>query len=91
MYELNLSRPMKSSRKAWIDALGGADVRKRWHDLRHSTTEQTIRGLAGHVSRRLLERYSHIRSQAKQGAMRVLEERGTNPNLDMTGHRNGLG
>jgi hypothetical protein len=40
--------------------------------------EHTLRATEG--------RYSHIRSQAKQAAIRALEGRA---NLDMTGHRNG--
>ena len=35
--------------------------------------EQTIKALAGHVSRQTLERYSHIRSEAKQAAIQVLD------------------
>jgi hypothetical protein len=38
-----------------------------------SISEQTIRSLAGHVSRQMLEHFSHIRSQAKQSAIRCLE------------------
>jgi integrase len=63
MYDLDLSRPMGSWRKAWIDALVVAKVQYRWHDLRHTfisrlaenpnTSEQTIQALAGHVSHRL--------------------------------------
>ena len=52
-------------------------------------SEQTIRSLAGHVSRQMLERYSHIRSQAKQAAIRALEEHSNPPVLDETGHKNG--
>jgi hypothetical protein len=35
-----------------------------------------------------LERYSHIRSHAKQAAIRCLEEQAIEPILDMTRHRN---
>ncbi|HYG99374.1 MAG TPA: tyrosine-type recombinase/integrase, partial [Terriglobales bacterium] len=55
----------------------------RWHDLRHhfisrlaenpSVSEQTIRALAGHVSKQMLERYSHIRTRAKQDAIAALQ------------------
>jgi site-specific recombinase XerD len=58
-------------------------VTYRWHDLRHtfitrlaensSVSEQTIMSLAGHVSRSMLQRYSHIRNQAKQAAIATLE------------------
>ena len=55
----------------------------RWHDLRHTfitrpaenprVSEQTIRSLAGHVSAQMLQRYSHIRVQAKRDAINALE------------------
>ena len=36
-------------------------------------SEETIKALAGHVSKRMLERYSHIRTEAKRAAIRSLE------------------
>ena len=50
----------------------------RFHDLRHTaitklaetvTSEQTIMDIAGHVSRRMLEHYSHVRLEAKRRAL----------------------
>jgi hypothetical protein len=38
-----------------------------------SVSEETIRALAGHVSRKMLERYSHIRLATKQAAIQSLE------------------
>jgi integrase len=74
-------------------------VRYRWHDLRHTfvsrlaenpnVSEQTIRALAGHVSRQMLEHYSHIRSQAKVAAIRCLEEQTGAPVLKAIGHNIG--
>ena len=74
-------------------------MRYRWHDLRHtfisrlaestSVSEETIRALAGHVSRQMLERYSHIRSQAKRAAIHSLEEQHAELVLEQTGHKNG--
>jgi integrase len=65
VYDVDLARPMGSWRKAWLGACKNAGVRYRWHDLRHtfvsrlaesaSVSEQTIRALAGHVSRQMLE------------------------------------
>ena len=62
MYDLDMSRPTGSWRKAWLDACKAAGMRYRWHDLRHTfvsrlaespaISEQTIRALAGHVSAR---------------------------------------
>jgi len=90
---------MGSWRKAWLAACERAEVRYRWHDLRHSfvtrlaerpdVSEQTIRSLAGHVSNQMLQRYSHIRSQAKQAAIRTLEEGAIEPILREHGQRNG--
>jgi hypothetical protein len=36
------------------------------------TSEQTIMAIAGHVSRRMLERYSHVRLEAKRDALKAL-------------------
>jgi hypothetical protein len=36
-------------------------------------SEETIRQLAGHVSRRMLARYAHIRAQARRDAIATLE------------------
>jgi integrase len=59
-------------------------LKYRWHDCRHTfvtrlaenpnVSEETIRALAGHVSKKMLERYSHIRAAAKQAAIRALEQ-----------------
>jgi hypothetical protein len=78
---------------------GPAKLHYRPHDMRHTfisrlaenpnVSEQTIKALAGHVSRQMLERYSHIRSQAKQAAIKALERGAIEPNLQPTGHRIG--
>ena len=53
----------------------------RFHDLRHcaitqlaenGTSDSTIMAIAGHVSRQMLERYSHVRMEAKRNAMEAL-------------------
>jgi hypothetical protein len=54
-----------------------------------SVSEQTIRALAGHVSRQMLEHYSHIRSHAKQAAIRYLEEQENTSVSGETGHKIG--
>jgi len=36
------------------------------------TSDSTIMAIAGHVSRRMLERYSHVRMEAKRNAMEAL-------------------
>ena len=50
--------------------------------------EQTIRALAGHVSKQMLERYRHIRREAKQEAIAALE-RSRPENLTVVGTRMG--
>jgi integrase len=99
MYDIDLSRPMGSWRKGWLEACKRAGVSYRWHDLRHTfvtrlaerpdVSEQTIRSLAGHVSNQMLQHYSHIRSQAKQAAIRALEEQANETVLPEHGQRNG--
>jgi hypothetical protein len=54
-----------------------------FHDLRHhaiaelaesGASDQTIMSIAGHVSRKMLERYSHIRMDAKRKALEALSK-----------------
>ena len=68
------SRPIKSWRSAWRRALRDAGLNIRFHDLRHTAitklsegqaSEQTIMSIAGHLSRKMLEHYSHILCFAK--------------------------
>ena len=60
----------------------------RFHDLRHhaitelaesQTSDETIMAIAGHVSRKMLERYSHIRMTAKRNAVAALSS--SKPNV----------
>ena len=92
LYDVDLSRPIGSWRNAWRLACKAAGVRYRPHDMRHtfisrlaenpSVSEQTIKALAGHLSRQMMERYSHIRSQAKQAAIETLNEGAIAPVLE---------
>jgi integrase len=82
-YATDPSKPIGEWKKAWNIACKAAGLHYRWHDCRHTlvtrlaehpdVSEETIRALAGHVSRKMLERYSHIRTQAKQAAIAKLE------------------
>jgi integrase len=75
-------RHMKSWRAAWRTLTKKAGLPGfRFHDLRHcaitqlaenGTSDSTIMAIAGHVSRRMLERYSHVRMEAKRNAMETL-------------------
>jgi len=76
------TRHVKSWRKAWRTLTKKAGLAGfRFHDLRHSaitqlaengTSERTIMAIAGHISPRMLERYSHVRMKAKRTAMEAL-------------------
>ncbi|MGA9904425.1 MAG: tyrosine-type recombinase/integrase, partial [Terriglobales bacterium] len=75
-------RHVKSWRTAWRTLTKKAGLPGfRFHDLRHcaitqlaenGTSDSTIMAIAGHVSRRMLERYSHVRMEAKRNAMETL-------------------
>jgi integrase len=85
----DVTAPMRSWRSAWrkltkAAGLGGL----RFHDLRHhcitklaeaGVAEQTLMAIAGHVSREMLEHYSHIRMQAKREAVESLENTAVQP------------
>ena len=73
---------VKSWRTAWRTLTKKAGLTGfRFHDLRHcaitqlaenGTSDSTIMAIARHVSRRMLERYSHVRMEAKRTAMEAL-------------------
>jgi integrase len=72
------TRPTKGWRTAWRHALKQAGFRCRFHDLRHTAitklaetqaSDSTVMGIAGHVSREMMEHYSHIRTEAKRKAL----------------------
>ncbi len=79
------TRPITSWRTAWRKLTRKAGLAGlRFHDLRHhaitelaesGASEQTIMAIAGHVSRRMLERYSHIRLEAKRKALEALSNK----------------
>jgi integrase len=79
------TKPMKTWRTAWRSLTEKAGLAElRFHDLRHhcitklaekGVPEQTLMAIAGHVSKEMLEHYSHIRMQAKREAVAALEPR----------------
>jgi integrase len=78
MSNIDPSQPIKSWRTAWRRALKDASLEIRFHDLRHTcitklaegqASEQTLMSIAGHLSRKMLEHYSHIRMAAKRAAV----------------------
>jgi hypothetical protein len=83
-------RPCDPSRHAtditwgWDELRNDARVRCRLHDLRHTfatrlaengASESTMLALMGHMSRAMMERYSHIRMVAKREAVEALTMR----------------
>ncbi|HUY25926.1 MAG TPA: hypothetical protein VMV27_00785 [Candidatus Binataceae bacterium] len=84
MRDVDFGRPIGEWKSAWRRALKISSVKVRWHDRRHTlvsrlaenpaVSEETIRALAGHVSRSMLARYSHIRADAKRAAISALEQ-----------------
>ena len=75
------TQPSKRFKTAWGNLRKKANVQCRIHDLRHTAitklaesgaSDSTIMALAGHLSRTMLERYSHIRMNAKRQAVESL-------------------
>jgi integrase len=74
--------PIGSWKVAWTNAKQTARVSARWHDLRHTfvsriaegqVSDATIMPLAGHLSVKMKEKYSHVRQEAKRQAIATLD------------------
>jgi integrase len=87
-YDIDLTRPLGSWKKAWKTAKKQAKVECRIHDLRHhfisalaqtQTPDATIQAISGHLSRKMLEHYSHVRVDAKRRAVELLDSGKTFP------------
>ena len=85
------SRPIKCWRSAWRAALKRAGLQLRFHDLRHTcitklaesqASEQTLMAISGHVSRKMIEHYSHIRMDAKRTETDAIVDGGVNQNVN---------
>jgi integrase len=72
------TRPVSDLKHGWETLRDRAGVSCRLHDLRHTfatrlaengVPESTMLALMGHMSRAMLERYSHIRMAAKRDAV----------------------
>lgn len=78
------TKPMRSWYTAWDSLRRKAGLPGlRFHDLRHtfitqlaetSTPDFVMESLVGHLSRRMLEHYSHIRMDAKRKAIEAFEK-----------------
>ena len=86
------TRPITAWRTAWRSMLKTAKVpHTRFYNTRHTAitdllqnpaaSEQTVKAIAGHVSQKKLERYSHTRADAKRKAVESLSQPKTATNL----------
>lgn len=82
VYAVNPGKPLGGWKRAWSTAKKFAGVECRIHDLRHhfisalaqtQTTDATIQAISGHLSRKMLEHYSHVRLEAKRRAVEALD------------------
>ena len=80
----NATVGITSLKTAWASVRKKTGVAGRWHDNRHTLItelaesgagDETIMAIAGHVSRRMLSRYAHIRTQAKRGALEDVDQK----------------
>ena len=85
------TRPVTDLSSPWDSVRKEAGVKCRIHDLRHTVAtkmaeagvpESTMLALLGHMSRSMLERYSHIRMAAKREAVEALSTVAPKPILD---------
>jgi len=75
---------MVTLKTSWKNVKTKAKVKGRWHDNRHTLItdlaesgagDETIRDIAGHVSRQMLKHYSHIRMETKRALEAIVERR----------------
>ena len=76
------TRPQKTWRTSWRKLTRAAGLKGlRFHDLRHQcitelleagAPEAAVLSIAGHVSRKMMEHYSHVRMEAKRKAIEGL-------------------
>ena len=79
---IDATRPQKTWRTSWRALTRAAGLKGlRFHDLRHQCITELLEGgapeaavlsIAGHVSRKMMEHYSHIRMEAKRKAIEGL-------------------
>jgi integrase len=79
---IDATRHQKTWRTAWRNLTQAAGLKGlRFHDLRHQCITELLEGgapeaavlsIAGHVSRKMMEHYSHIRMEAKRKALEGL-------------------
>lgn len=89
-YEIIPTEPIHRWKVAWESARKAANLSCRFHDLRHTfisrlaesqASDSTVMALAGHVSRAMMERYSHIRMEAKRRAVDTMSGKDFEPGV----------
>jgi integrase len=95
--KIDPSRPIKGWRTTWRAALKRAGLQIRFHDLRHAcitklaesqASEQTIMAISRHLSRTMLEHYSHIRMAAKRAALEGIARQATDASFQASVNQN---
>ena len=81
--QIDVIVPQKTWKSAWRSLTVEAGMKGlRFHDLRHDAItqlaekgvpDQTLMAIAGHVSKQMLEHYSHIRMKAKREAVKAID------------------
>ncbi len=76
-----MSQVRRQVRQQALDVLAVAIPRNQAYDCflsrlaeKPHVSEETLKAPAGHVSKKMLERYSHIRKDAKRAAIASLEQ-----------------
>ncbi len=87
-YNVDPAKPLGAWKRAWSTAKKQAGVECRIHDLRHhfisalaqtQTPDATIQAISGHLSRKMLEHYSHVRLDSKRRAVATLDAMAAQP------------
>jgi integrase len=82
VYNYDPETPIAGWKSSWTTCRKLAGIECRWHDLRHTfisrmgenrVADQTLLALAGQLSRKVLERYSHARNESKRAAVKMLD------------------
>ena len=79
----NPDRPQKDWRYALREMLVAANIRVSFYSFRHhaitkllehhDVSEETAKAMAGHISEKIIKRYSHVRIEVKRAAVEALE------------------
>lgn len=84
VYDYDPQTSIAGWKSSWTTCRKRAGVSCRWHDMRHTfishmaeglASDTTIMAMAGQVSKKTMERYSHVRMEAKRRAIQTLDAR----------------